>query len=135
MKTNLTKRDKGLIASLILFAIISGVAGHFMGWEIEIDSTDFWQALLPALASIYFIYRTNRIWGGEVQRFLKVIGIGLVMHALLWGLIVQWHISGMPSAFSFSPAAIYVILHGLSAVAFAMTAYGFYLFYQSSKNR
>lgn len=134
MKTNLTRKDKGLIVGLIAFAIVSGVLGNSMGWDIEIDSTDFWQALLPALACIYFVYRTKKIWGGKVLRFLTVIGGGITMHALLWGLITQWHISGMNPVLGLSPAAVYVLLHGLSAVAFLMTAYGFYLFYMSSKD-
>jgi hypothetical protein len=135
MRTNLTRRDKALIAGLICFALLAGITGHVLGWEIELDSTDFWQALIPALASIYFIYRTNRMWGGDVLRFLTVIGAGITMHAVLWGLIVQWHISGMPAFLGFSPAAIYILLHGLSAVAFLTTGYGFYLFYQSSKEK
>lgn len=135
MKTNLTRKDKALIAGLIAFALISGFAGHVFGWNIELDSTDFWQALIPALASMYFIYRTNRMWGGEVLRFLTVIGAGITMHAVLWGVIVQWHISGMPALLGFSSAAIYVLLHGMSAVAFLITAYGFYLFYESSKDK
>lgn len=133
MKTNLTHRDIGSILFLIIFAIVSGLAGETFGWQIEIDSTDFWQALLPAIACLYFVYRTKKIWGGEVLRFLTVIGSGIILHAVLWGIIVQWHISGMPAALGLSSAALYVLLHGMSAVAFGLTAYGFYLFYTSSK--
>lgn len=135
MKTGLTRKDWAIIGFLFLFAIVSGFAGEAMGWEIEIDSTDFWQALLPALASAYFIYRTEESWGGKILRHLSIIGLGLFMHAVLWGVIVQWHIAGTPALLGLTPAAVYVLLHGLSAVAFMMTAYGFYLSYRFSRER
>jgi len=133
VKTNLEKKDTTILTFLLLFAVAAGLLGEYLGWQIEIDSKDFWQALIPAVACLYFVYRTEKIWGGEVLRFLTVIGSGIIFHAVIWGIIVQWHISGMPSLLGLSSAALYLLLHGMSAVAFGMTAYGFYIFYQSSK--
>lgn len=135
MKLDLTGRDKAVLVFLFLFAVVSGFAGEVYGWTIEIDSTDFWQALLPALASVYFIYRTRQKWGGHAGRNISVIGAGLLLHATLWGLVAQWHIAGMPPVIGLNSATIFVLLHGTGALAFLLTALGFYGLYRSSESQ
>jgi hypothetical protein len=89
---------------------------------------------LVTVVGVYFIYKTAGTYGGDVGRYLAVIGIGLGYYALTFIPHVQLHIAqmemGVSSLGPVNVMSLYMFQHVATIWVFLMVSYGFYLFWQ-----
>lgn len=132
VKINHLERNDWIALALAL--LVSLVAFAAVQFSISIPGLQSLALLiLPAgLVSLILIALTVRLWGGEVRRYLTIIGFGIAIFLIETFPHVQWHRGQMGPYLGIGENFWYIFFHGGIAVAFAMIAYGFYLFYHSA---
>lgn len=129
--SRLEKVDLGVIGAGLLVALFAGAATQ-LGLNIPGLQLLF-NLILPAgLLSVILIVMTARLWGGQVRRYLTIIGIGLSIFLIETFPHLSWHRSGAGPLVGLNGSFWYIFFHGGIAVSFAIIAYGFYLFYHSA---
>lgn len=122
----------GVVATLAVSfgALVAGV-GPMVELPIDILTA------IVTLAGVYFIYKTVGTFGGDVARYLAVIGIGLVYYALTFIPHTQLHImqieTGMSQIGPINLLALFMFQHIATIWVFVLAAYGFYLFWRGGK--
>ncbi len=127
----LTQKDKGVIATAFGISILVGVLKQ-IGVPGPLTAAAF--LIVPAgLISIYYIYRSAQVWGGEVARYLTFMGIGMAVFILNSVPHIIWHLQEAPPFLGLDNSFWYMFFHGGIALGFVYMTYGFYLFRETGK--
>lgn len=137
MAFNFTQNDYkliigGFVAALVVsFGALAAGVGPMV--ELPLDFLTF----LTTVAGVYFIYKTAGTFGGDVGRYLAVMGVGLVYYALTFIPHTQLHImqveTGMSQIGPVNLLGVFMFQHIATIWVFVLTAYGFYLFWRGGK--
>lgn len=139
MTIDLERQDIGLI-------IIGFLASLVMGWwgTTIAPPTAFqyeWYTAIPlvpfSLITAYFLWRFQEVWGGEMGRYLSIIGIGTIISMLFIVAHVRWHVVGkgfaeLP-AWGVSVDFWLIFFHFGAATLFLLVAYGAHLLHESQE--
>lgn len=134
---DLEQKDVGVILGGILIVLLvafgASAAGVSPLVELPIDIL----TALVTLAGVYFIYKTAGTYGGDIGRYLAVIGIGIGYYALTFIPHTQLHIMQMQAGITqigpVNVMGIYMFQHVATIFVFTLAAYGFYLFWQGGE--
>lgn len=122
---DLKSRDVKVIGSLLTLWILSAfIGGHFRLMEMFGPVIELPLDLLTALTgilSVFFIYKSVNVFGGDMTRYLSVVGAGISIFALSLAPHIWMHINN-PSI-----AGFFVFAHVLTGMSFLTITYGFYL--------
>jgi len=127
---HLKAEDYQVIAAGVLLGVFGGVIGHVYSVGIRAELYTRVAVSLAILVALYCIYQARTAWGGDLARYLEIIGAGLVLFMLTWIPHIEWHIQGSPVLFGLSSGFWLGFFHALTASTFLITAYGFYRFWQ-----
>lgn len=133
MVFNLTSQDYKLFfgGSLLVLLVAYGAVQAGIGPMIELP-IDIATALVT-LAGVYFIHRATGTYGGDVGRYLAVLGLGLAYYALTFIPHVQLHIQGVQQVGPLSAMTVFMFQHTATFWVFTLAAYSFYLFWQGGR--
>lgn len=126
----LKRQDYGIIAGGFLLAVLAGFLGQLYNVTGRIELYTQFVTTSAILVTLYFIHQGRRAWGGDLARYLEIIGIGFALLMLTWVPHIQWHIGGEPAWLSLSGSFWVTFFHVLTAVTFLIVGYGFYWFWQ-----
>lgn len=134
MTTLLERRDYAVAAVGIVLSVAAGFAVTTVPDKAAV--IDLTTNLIPAmimLVGIVFIYLGRRHYGGQIAAALSVVGIATALLMVSWIPHFVWHYTGMVSMLSVGPGFWLGFFHVLTAGAFVVYFYGFYLFYRAGK--
>lgn len=126
----MTMADYTVIAAGILLGIFGGIMGQIYQIGPEAELYTRYVVALSVFAALYCIYQARSSWGGDLARYLEIIGVGFILFMLLWVPHIEWHIKQMPTIFGLSRSFILGFFHTMTASTFLIAAYGFYRFWQ-----
>lgn len=131
----LQRNDWYLIGVGLVLSVIVAALGQFgiATLQHELIINDL--TAIPIVLGVVFIWLARDQWGGNVARYLELIGTGLVLHLILWIPHVRWHLMSEESTAAAMWLGLdlsfwYVFFHALSLLAFTLITYGFYLFWR-----
>jgi hypothetical protein len=137
MMSVLERRDWQIMGVGVILSIIGAVVGQIGLVTMRHDIILAYSAVLPILLAVVFVLLARRSWGGQVSRYLELIGTGFMIHVLIWIPHIRWHLLAeahpehVPPAWAgMDPAFWYVFFHASSLLAFGLITYGFYLFWK-----
>lgn len=137
----LQQRDWQIIGAGLLLSLVGGVVGHLGLVSVQQEIMVGYAAVIPIIPGLAFIWLARDQWGGQVARYLELIGAGFAVHLVVWVPHIRWHVLAEadpnhvpPAWLGFDPSFWYVFFHGISLFAFALITYGFYLFWQEGSS-
>lgn len=138
MAFNLERNDYLFSVGGAITVLVASFAAQMVGVSPRVELPIDVVAALVTLAGVYFIYKTIGTYGGDVGRYLAVIGVGLAYYALTFIPHIQMHIYQMmnPEFTHIGPVSlmsIYMFQHIATIWVFVLTAYGFYLFWRGGQ--
>jgi hypothetical protein len=125
MENPFKRRDLAFMLSGVIVALVFAVVGIPYNWPLVVDIVSLRIIIVPAILSLYFVYRGIDSIGGEVSEALKHIGVGLAAETALFVPLVNWHLRGMESLYGFSSGSAFILLHGFAFVGFIAITEGF----------
>lgn len=130
MGLNFERKDYALIAGSSVLVLLLGVVAQMMQVGPKVELPFDVLTAVTALAGVYFIYRAADVWGGEVGRYLSLIGLGLGYYALTFIPHVQLHVQGVKAIGPINILAVFAFQHVMTVFVFGLVSYGFYLFWK-----
>lgn len=130
----LEKRDYYLVAGGILASPAAGfVVASVPQRARAIDLITNFVPSLVMLVGLVFIFLGRRHYAGQIARSLELVGVATAILMVSWIPHFVWHVMGMDPMLSVSPGFWLAFFHVLTAGAFFIYLYGFYLFYRAGK--
>lgn len=128
--TSILTSGVGMAGLLFGLGAVGGVLGQSINWGLQGWFYPFWGGMVPGLFCLgfYYVYWARNHWGGDIARYMDMIGIGLILHILLSVPLIDWHIARADVVVGLGHGTIYILLSALSAAAFITSLYGFRLF-------
>lgn len=121
----------------VLLGLLAAAAGLFGLIGVGAEMIMGYFPAIPLPFAVISLYLARDFYGGEIGRYLEIIGIGLVVEFLLYIPHLYWHFQefslGHLPSWGIAPNFWYVFFHGLSAFGFAIVSYGFYLLWKSGE--
>lgn len=130
MGLNFEREDYALIGGSSIAVIVFGLIAQMLQVGPMIELPFDVLMMITTLVGVYFIYRAVDIWGGEVGRYLSIIGLGLAYYALTFIPHVQLHIQGIQAIGPINIMAVFAFQHVMTLFMFGLVSYGFYLFWR-----
>lgn len=128
MNVYLEKQDYAIALGGVVLAIVSGFLVALIPQKAPIiDLATNYVPSLVMLVGLIFIVLGRRHFGGQLARCLEVVGVATAVLMISWIPHFIWHVLGMTSLLGISPGFWLTFFHVLTASAFVLYMYGFYL--------
>ena len=96
----------GVLAALLIYALVFAWGQVYQSFELE--ALIGGGAVLAVTAyRLWLVARFDALYGSGPARWRKLFGVGLAMHALLWGLLPAWLAWRLGSGFNFFAVLLY----------------------------
>lgn len=132
-----TQRDWIIGAGGFLLVIALAFASHIMQWPRIVEILGDVLTGIFGLVAVYFIYKASDMLGGDLARYISVMGVGLAYYSLTLVPHVYGHfLSGGGAGVMVGPFKLLTFFmwqHVASIWVFVLIAYGLYLFWQGGK--
>jgi len=133
IESYLEKKDYGfIVAGGVLTLLAALVAPRVFSDPMQIETYSRLIVAAFILYGLFSIHKAIQSWAGELARYLQLIGTGLAILMIAWIPHIGWHVRGNPEWFGMSPISWITVFHGLTVLAFAVSAYGFHLFWKKA---
>ena len=96
----------GVLAALLVYALVFAWGQVYQSFELEalIGGGD---VLLVTAYRLWLVARFDALYGAGPARWRRLFGVGLALHALLWGLLPAWLIWRLGTGFNFFVVILY----------------------------
>jgi hypothetical protein len=128
-----TQRDWIIGAGGFLFVIVMAVLSHIFQFPALVEILGDVLTAIFGLVAVYFIYKASGMLGGDVARYISVMGVGLAYYSLTLVPHVYGHLTGLQTVGPVKAISLYFWQHVASIWVFIMIAYGLYLFWKGGK--
>lgn len=133
IESYLESKDYGFIAGGAILTLLAAlIAPRFFEDPMQIETYSRMIVAAVILYGLFSIHQAIQSWAGELARYLQLIGTGLAILMMAWIPHIGWHVRGNPEWLGMSPAFWITIFHGLTVLAFAVSTYGFHLFWKKA---
>jgi FtsH-binding integral membrane protein len=133
IRSYLERKDYGFIAGGTVLTLLAAlIAPRFFEDPMRIEAYSRMIVAAVVLYGVFSIHRAIQSWAGELGRYLQLIGTGLAILMLAWVPHIGWHVGGNPEWLGMPEAFWITMFHGLTIVAFAVSTYGFHLFWKKA---
>ncbi|EKF73070.1 sensor histidine kinase [Alcanivorax hongdengensis A-11-3] len=96
----------GVLAALLVYALVFAWGRIYLAFELE--SMVAGAAVLTVTAyRLWLVARFDALYGAAPARWRRMFGVGLTLHALLWGLLPAWLVWRVGPGFSFFTVVLY----------------------------
>jgi len=95
-----------------------------------IDNIIDFFTIIVSIIALGMVYKAKDLLGGQLERGLDVIGIGLLLYVLTYWPSYRWSISGSPQWLGWTTGAWSLFFNVMTFVTFSFIAYGFYLIWK-----
>lgn len=96
----------GMLAALVVYALVTAWGGVYQAFELETLLAGGAVALVTVLR-LWLVVRFDSIYGAGPARWRRLFGLGLILHALVWGLIPAWLVWRLGVSFNFFVVILY----------------------------
>lgn len=130
----LETRDYSIAGGGILVSIVAGFLVAVVPEKAPL--IDLATNVVPSfvmLVGLVFIFLGRRHYGGQLARPLEVVGVATAILMTSWIPHFVWHVMGMAPLLSLTPGFWLTFFHVLTAGAFFLYLYGFYLFARAGR--
>lgn len=132
-----TQRDWIIGAGGFLLVLVLAAASHMMQWPRIVEILGDILTGIFGLVAVYFIYKASDMLGGDIARYISIMGVGLAYYSITLIPHVYGHFTAGSGAGAmigpFKVLAFFMGQHVASIWVFVMIAYGLYLFWQGGK--
>lgn len=134
MALNLERSDVLAIVGGVFLVLILAFLNHRTGIE-QISLVGDVTATVAGLGAVYFIYKSQDTIGGDLGRYMLIIGVGIAYYSVtLIPHILSHETQFLTSLIGQTAAiAVYIAQHILVFWSFLLIAYGFYLFWRGGQ--
>ena len=133
IESYLERKDYGFIAGGAILTLLAAlIAPRFFQDPMQIETYSRMIVAVVILYGVFSIHKAIQSWAGELARYLQLIGTGLAILMLAWVPHIGWHVRSNPEWFGMPEAFWITIFHGLTILAFAVSTYGFHLFWKKA---
>lgn len=119
----------GGIALVFVLAYLS----HAMQWPRIVEMIGDLATVIAGLGAVYFIYQATDELGGQISRYITIMGIGLGYYSLTVIPHVYAHTQQLKAIGPVSALAVFMWQHVANIWVFVLIAYGLYLFWQGGR--
>jgi len=128
-----TQRDWIIGAGGLAFVLVLSVLSHLLQFPGIIEILGDIVTAIFGFVAVYFIYKATDMLGGDVARYISIMGIGLAYYSLTLVPHVYGHLSDIHMIGPVNTASVYLWQHIASIWVFIMISYGLYLFWKGGK--
>lgn len=96
----------GVLAALLVFALVFAWGQVYQSFELEALIAGG-AVLVVTAYRLWLLARFDALYGAGPARWRKLFGIGLALHALLWGIIPAWLAWRIGTGFNFFAVLLY----------------------------
>lgn len=128
-----TRRDWLIGAGGIVLVLILAYLSHMFQWPRVIEMIGDLVAVVAGLAAVYFIYQATDELGGQVSRYITIMGVGVGYYSLTVIPHVYAHIQGVQAIGPISAMSLFTWQHVANIWVFVLIAYALYLFWQGGR--
>jgi hypothetical protein len=132
-----TQRDWIIGAGGFALVIVLAFASHFMQWPRFVEMLGDILTGIFGLVAVYYIYKASDMLGGDLARYISIMGIGLAYYSATLIPHVYAHFNyGAGADVMIGPIkvlSVFMWQHIASIWVFLMIAYGLYLFWKGGK--
>lgn len=128
-----TQRDYLIGGGGLLFVLVLSVLSHIFQFPALVEILGDILTAIFGLGAVYFIYKASDMLGGDVARYISIMGVGIAYYSLTLVPHVYGHLSGIKQVGPFKAITLYFWQHVASIWVFIMIAYGLYLFWKGGK--
>lgn len=128
-----TEKDWIIGAGGLLFVLVLSVLSHVFKFPVLVEILGDVLTAIFGLVAVYFIYKATDMLGGDVARYISIMGLGLAYYSLTLVPHVYGHLAGVQMVGPVKAISLYFWQHVASIWVFIMIAYGLYLFWKGGK--
>ena len=96
----------GVLAALLVYALVFAWGQVYQSFELE-ALIGGGAVLLVTAYRLWLVARFDALYGAGPARWRRLFGVGLALHALLWGLLPAWLIWRLGTGFNFFVVILY----------------------------
>ena len=96
----------GVLAALLVYALVFAWGQVYQSFELE-ALIGGGAVLLVTAYRLWLVARFDALYGAGPARWRRLFGLGLALHALLWGLLPAWLIWRLGTGFNFFVVILY----------------------------
>ncbi len=96
----------GVLAALLVYALVTAWGGVYRAHELETLIAGGAVVLVTAFR-LWLIARFDALYGAGPARWRKLFGAGLILHALVWGVMPVWLLWRTGAGFNFFVVILY----------------------------
>lgn len=128
-----TQRDWIIGAGGFLLIVVLAVLSHVFKFPAIVEILGDILTAIFGLIAVYFIHKATDMLGGDVARYISIMGVGIAYYSLTLVPHVYGHLSGLEAIGPVKAITLYFWQHVASIWVFIMIAYGLYLFWKGGK--
>ncbi|MFB6159281.1 MAG: hypothetical protein ABEJ95_06530 [Candidatus Nanohalobium sp.] len=128
-----TQRDWIIGAGGFLLVLVLAVLSHVMQWPRIVEILGDILTGIFGLVGAYFIYKASDMLGGDLARYISIMGVGIAYYSITLVPHVYGHLSGVKSVGPIKMLTLFMWQHVVSIWVFVLIAYGLYLFWKGGK--
>lgn len=98
----------GMLAALLVFVVLGSV-GQLYQLDQSLTSGFALAAIITAIYRLFLVARFDNLYGAAPSRWRRLFGLGLLMQALVWGMLLAAVVVEAGLSFDFLLVAIYII--------------------------
>ena len=96
----------GVLAALLVYALVFAWGQVYQSFELE-ALIGGGAVLVVTAYRLWLVARFDALYGAGPARWRRLFGVGLALHALLWGLLPAWLIWRLGTGFNFFVVILY----------------------------
>ncbi|WP_232802459.1 response regulator [Alloalcanivorax mobilis] len=96
----------GVLAALVVYALVTAWGGVYYAYELETMLAGGAVVVVTAYR-LWLVARFDALYGAGPARWRRLFGVGLLMHALVWGVIPAWLVWRVGTGFNFFVVILY----------------------------
>ncbi len=132
-----TQRDWIFGAGGIVLVLVLSVISHVMQWPRLVELLGDALTAVFGIVAAYYIYKASDMLGGDISRYISIMGVGIAYYSITLVPHVLGHLIGQQMNLSaIGPVKLISLFfwqHVASIWVFVMIAYGLYLFWKGGK--
>ncbi|PKM21476.1 MAG: hybrid sensor histidine kinase/response regulator, partial [Gammaproteobacteria bacterium HGW-Gammaproteobacteria-14] len=98
----------GVLAALLVFVVLAAVGGLYVEQQ-SLTLAFGLSIILTAAYRLFLVARFDSLYGAAPRRWRRMFGFGLVLHALVWGLLLAVMVMLYGPSFNFLLVCVYGI--------------------------